>query len=146
MGDEGDLATGFDYVDAQINGALRTAVRMGHVPCLSLAVGDPESLAAEPSNPDTWGYLVAKAAHILIGGQTPISIRTRALSVMSDPAGRRDSLSYIETMLSDIDSRGNVCGSASDTSSKGLFGTVGDVITYCYLPPCVDPFTPPPCL
>ena len=132
LGDEGDISVGFDYVDAQLNAALRTVVRMGHVPCLSLSGAD--NLLDAPPNPDTWGYLVAKAAQILIGGATPVTIRTRALSVTADPSGRRDSLSYIETMISDIDARGNVCGGAGDTTAKGLFGTLADVATHCALP------------
>lgn len=140
VGDQGDLATGYDYLDAQLNAALRTVVKMGHVPCLAMDSGsNEESLVSAPINPDTWGYLAAKAAHILVGGNTPISVRTRALSYMADPAGRRDSLSYIEAMLSDIDARGNVCGSATDTTAKGLFGAIGDVVTYCKLGRCLAP-------
>lgn len=139
LGDEGDDATGYDYVTAQLDAALRTVIRAGYLPCLSLAGTD--ALVSAPANPDTWGFLVAKAAHILIGGTTPVSIRTRALSVMADPAGRRDSMSYIETMISDIDARGNVCGGAGDTSSKGLFGSLADVATFCNLPNS-DTFTP----
>lgn len=136
IGDEGDAVAGYDYQESQLNGALRTVVRMGFVPCLALDPQDQESLADAPANPDTWAYLVAKAAHILIGGETPVSIRTRAISVLADPAARRDSLAYIESMLSEIDGRGNVCGLATDTVTKGLFGTVGDVVTYCKLGGC----------
>lgn len=131
IGDEGNLAEGFDYRDEQISGALRTVVQSGWLPCLSIDLTDRESLDVAPPNPDTWGYLVAKAAHVLIGGATPISIRTRALSVLADPAARRDSMSHVEAMLSEIDARGNLCGAAEDTIHKGLFGTVGDVVTYC---------------
>ena len=103
---------------------------MGFIP--SLAMGSAsDALAAAPSNPDTWGYLVAKAAHILVGGAQPVNLRTRAISLSSDPSARRDSLSYIEAMLSEIDSSGNVGGSASDTSVKGLFGTMTDLMTFC---------------
>lgn len=136
IGDEGDLPTGYDYQESQLDAALRTVVRMGFLPCLALDALNPAKLADPPSNPDTWGYLAAKAAHILIGGETPVSIRTRALSVLSDPAARRDSLSYIEAMLCEIDSRGNLCGSATATTVKGLFGTVGDVVTHCKLGGC----------
>lgn len=136
IGDEGDAVGGYDYLEAQLNGALRSVVRMGFIPCLALDSQDANKLAAEPPNPDTWGYLVAKAAHILVGGETPVSIRTRALSVLADPAARRDSLAYIESMLSEIDARGNICGLITDTTTKGLFGAVGDVVTYCKLWSC----------
>lgn len=130
VGDEGDIATGFDYVDAQLDGALRTVIRMGHVRCLALNPAR-DGLLEAPVNPDTWGMLVAQAALILVGGPQPESIRTRAISVMVDPATRRDALSWIETMISNIDARGNVCGLATDTDAKGLFGTISDVVTYC---------------
>jgi hypothetical protein len=136
IGDEGDVVAGYDYAASQLDGALRTVVRMGFLPCLALDPGDAESLAQAPANADTWAYLVAKAAHLLCGGQTPVSIRTRALSVMTDPAARRDSLAYIESMLSEIDARGNVCGAAGEITHKGLFGTVGDVVTWCKLGGC----------
>ena len=132
VGDEGDLATGYDYSEAQLSAALRSVVRMGFVPSLVMGT-TTDALAAAPVNPDTWGFLVAKAAHILIGGATPVNLRTRAISLSSDPSARRDSLAYIEAMLSDIDARGNVGGLATDTTTKGLFGTMADVVTYCHL-------------
>ena len=130
VGDEGDLATGYDYAEAQLSAALRTVVRMGQVPSLAMAAS-ADALAAEPGNPDTWGYLAARAAHVLIGGATPVNLRTRAISLSTDPSARRDALSYIETMISEIDSRGNVGGTAADTGTKGLFGTMGDLMTHC---------------
>lgn len=135
-GDEGDVVSGFDLTDSQLNAALRTVVRLGFLPCLAIDSSYTDSLVAEPPNADTWGFLAAKAAHILIGGETPVSIRTRALSVLADPAARRDSLAYIESMLSDIDARGNLCGTASASKNAGLFGVVGDVVTYCKLGGC----------
>ncbi len=140
LGDEGDDVAGYDFQSAQLAASLRTVVRMGHIPGVTLS--GLNDLSAEPPNPDTWGYLVARAAHILIGGAAPVNIRTRALSISSDPSGRRDSLSFIETMISDIDARGNVGGGAGDTGSKGLFGTLADVATYCALPQA-DLWVPP---
>lgn len=137
LGDEGDEIEGYDYRAAQLDSALRTVVRMGFLPCLSLDSGSPPvALVEAPANPDTWAYLAAKAAHILVGGSSPVSFRTRALSVTTEAAARRDTLSYIEKMISDIDARGNVCGKSTDVSHKGLFAAVGDVITYCKLPSC----------
>jgi hypothetical protein len=53
--------------------------------------------------------------------------------VTQEAAARRDSLTFIETMLSEIDAKGNVGGTAADTGSKGLFVTVNDVVTHCQL-------------
>jgi len=144
LGDDGDLTAGYDYTDAQLSGALRSVVRMGFLPCLSLLAGvNPDSLADAPPNPDTWGYLVAQAARILIGGAPVESIRTRAMSVLVDPAARRDAVTFLDTMISDLDARGNLCGTAADTSHKGLFGTEGDVMTYIGF--CLPPENPTPC-
>jgi hypothetical protein len=145
LGDEGDSVAGFDYTDAQISGALRSVVRMGFLPCLALATGsNPETLTDAPPNPDTWGFLAAKAAHILIGGALQESIKTRAIAVSVNPLARRDAVFFLETMLSDLDARGNLCGTAEDTAHKGLFATQGDVMTYIGFPawPCVTPSVP----
>lgn len=131
VGDRGDVAIGYDYEAEQIDAALRTVVRSGWLPCVAVKSGDPTKLDPAPPNPDTWGWLVAKAAHLLIGGDTPISYKTRALSAFQDPAARRDTLTHIEAMLSDIDARGNLCGDADSRGNSGLFATVADVATYC---------------
>lgn len=144
LGDGGDVVSGFDYPDAQLNGALRTVVRMGTLPCLSLAAGpNPEYLADAPPNPDTWGYLAAKAASFLIGGSVQESVRTRAMSILIDPASRRDAVTYLDTLLSDLDARGNLCGTAADTSHKGLFGTADDFMTAIAFPVYPHPELPP---
>lgn len=138
-GDDGDLATGYDYTEEQLEAALRTVVRTGFLHCLAVDPLDNSQLIAPPPNQDTWGYLAAKAAHILIGGEMPVSIRTRAMSVMTDPAARRDSLAYLESMLSEIDARGNLCGSATDIGNQGLFGTAADRVTITRIGGCLLP-------
>jgi hypothetical protein len=132
LGDEGSTATGYDYSTEQLDRAVSAVICMGFVPSLAIDA-QTGGLVAAPANPDTWGYLVAKAAHLLVGGITPTSFRTRALSVTVEAAGRRDTLSHIEAMVSEIDARGNVGGLVTDTEHKGLFGTVEDVITRCRL-------------
>jgi hypothetical protein len=143
LGDEGDAVAGYDYQTAQIDGALRTVVRMGFLPCLELAPAEgaaqPAGLVSAPANADTWGYLVAKAALLLIGGGIQESFRTRALSVSSNPASRRDAVSFLETMLSDLDARGNLCGEAGVVASPGLFGTAADVMTCISFPVYCSP-------
>lgn len=135
IGDGGDAVGGYDYPAAQLDGALRTVVRMGNLPCLALVAGtNPEFLAAAPPNADTWGYLAAKAASYLIGGSVQESIRTRAMSILVDPASRRDAVTYLDTLLSDLDARGNLCGTAEDTGHQGLFGTADDFITAIAFP------------
>ena len=141
LNDGGDSVEGWDFTDAQLNAALRSVVRMNFLPCLALAGGaNPVTLADAPPNPDTWGYLAAKAAHLMIGGGMDENIKTRAISISVNPVSRRDAVTFIETMLSDLDARGNLCGTATDTSHKGLFATQGDVITYVAIcPPLLNP-------
>lgn len=130
LGDEGD-ESGYDFVDAQLDAALRTVVRMGTVPCLALdAVENPDSLAAAPANADTWGFLLAHAARILLAAPAPESFRTRALSVRSDPRARADANERVETLIAELEARGNVCGAATDTGHQGLFSVETDVMTY----------------
>lgn len=128
LGDAGTAATGYDYHAEQLDGALATVVNMGFVPCVSV---DPsgEALVEPPVNPATWGFMVAKAAHLLIGGATPESFRTRALSITVEASARRDTLSHIEAMLSELEAGGNVCGVAGDVAYKGLVGVQEDFIT-----------------
>lgn len=138
LGDEGDTVGGFDFVDAQLDGALRTAVRMGRIPGVALSPGEnPVSLVAEPANMDTWGFLVAKSVLLMIGGKIDESFRTRALSVRMDPAARRNAVSFLENEIAEIQASGNVGGTAADTTYKGLFATQADVITsLAFLPGC----------
>ena len=144
LGDGGDVVGGYDYADAQLDGALRTVIRMGHLPCLALVAGvNPGSLADKPANADTWGYLAAKAASFLIGGSVQESVRTRAMSIIVDPASRRDAVTYLDTLLSDLDARGNLCGTSADTDHKGLFGTADDFMTAIAFPAWRNPELPP---
>ncbi len=143
LGDDGDPTAGYDFVDEQMNGALRTAVRMGRVPGVTLATGpNPEALAAAPANMDTWGFLVAKAVLLMIGGKIDESFKTRAMSVRMDPAARRNAVSFLENEIADIEARGNVGGTADETTHQGLFATQADVITsLAFLPePCPPPW------
>jgi len=138
IGDGGNSVEGYDFVDDQVNGALRTAVRMGLVPCLEVDPGNNAQLLAAPANPDTWGYLVATAAKIMIGGTVDEGVSTRAISIRMDARARANALRFIDDMLADLDAAGNVCGAAGDRGYKGLFATEADVLTklrIC-LPPC----------
>ncbi|RYG98535.1 MAG: hypothetical protein EON58_06850 [Alphaproteobacteria bacterium] len=145
LGDEGDSAGGYDYVEDQLNGALRTIVRMGFLPCLRLSGGsNPITLTTAPANPDTWAYLAAKAAWVLAGGGVDHSIRTRAMSFTPSSGSRRDAVEFLASLLSDIDARGNVCGTADDTGHKGLFACQGDLMTYIAFPCPPFPVSGPP--
>lgn len=130
LGDGGDPVGGWDYLDLQLNQALRTAVRMGKVPCLLIDPANEDQLLSAPANPDTWAYLLASAVHLMIATPLEESFRTRALSVTIDSRSRANAVNNLEITLADLDARGNVCGTAGDITHKGLFATEGDAITH----------------
>lgn len=129
--DEGDPVGGYDYSVDQLNGGLRSVVKMGMIPGLELSAGDPPilSLAAEPANPDLWGVYVLKTARFMISGGILESMSTRAMSSRQDASSRRDAVSALEAMIYEIESRGNI----EDPDYKGLFATSGDVVTHIKL-------------
>lgn len=140
VGDGGSPAEGWDYEDDQISAAIRAVVQSGWLPCVDIKQADPNVLSPAPPNRATWGWLVAKAAHLLIGGESAVSYKTRALSVYQEASARRDKQVFIEGLLSDLDASGNVCGTADDVEYKGLFGTAADLATYCRVGcPCEPP-------
>lgn len=142
LGDGGSDAEGWDYEEEQIANAISMIVNSGFLPCVAIKAGDATKLDPAPPNRATWGWLVAKAAHILIGGANPVSYKTRALSVFQDAAVRRDSLTFIEAMLSELDGSGNVCGTAEDVEYQGLFQVAADLATYCKIGICTPPTFP----
>ena len=128
LGDHGDAVAGFDYVDAQLSAFLRTAAR--YLPCLEVDANNKEQLLEGPANADTWAYFIAKAAYLKVGGTTPESWRTRAASHMVDPAARRDTLVFLENLITELDGSGNVCGAVGATKRSGLFAGASDWVTY----------------
>lgn len=129
LGDEGDADVGYDWTEDKLLGGLRTVISLNYVGCLSLAdTPGRDHLAEAPKHPDTIAYLITKAAHLMTGGEKAESFKTRALSFGSQPTALRDRLHYIEYLLEEIESRGNVCGPAGD-AQPGLFATSEDFVT-----------------
>lgn len=128
LGDGGDPVAGYDYTVEQLNAYLRVAARRSS--CLTINASDPSKLNAEPVNMDTRAWLVTKAAYLKAGGETPESWRTRAIGHTIDAASRRDTLVFLENLLTDLDASGNVCGVAGATGRSGLFAGASDWVTY----------------
>jgi hypothetical protein len=128
LGDSGDPVSGYDYTTAQLDSFLRTAARQ--MKCMEVDPADFSQLLEAPANADTWAYLVARAAYMKVGGSTPENWRTRAVSHAIDAAARRDTIVFLETLLSELDSGGNVCGVAGATERTGLFAGASDWVTY----------------
>lgn len=128
LGDGGDPVAGYDYTADQLNAYLRTAAR--RMACVTIDPGNAAQLLEAPVNMDTRAWLVTNAAYLKNGGETPESWRTRAVGHMVDPAARRDTLVFLENLLTDLDASGNVCGKAGATGRTGLFAGASDWVTY----------------
>lgn len=128
LGDEGDSVAGYDIDAERLDAALRSVIVLGHLPCAALN-GAKDALAETPSHQDTLAFLVTKAAHLFAGGERAEMIRTRAMSVSTQPTAVRDRLHLIEFLLEEIESRGNVCGSATNATT-GLFEASEDYMTH----------------
>lgn len=146
LGDEGSSAGGWDIPDERLNALLRTAVK-AFLPCLRINPSNVNELAEAPIHPDTEAYLVTKSAHIMTGGEKAMSIKTRAISVSSQPTAIRDRLHFIEYLLEEIESRGNVCSTTTANATPGLFATSEDFTTYVrsVLAECITGFPTPDC-
>jgi hypothetical protein len=130
LGDEGDSVAGFDFEDERLTASLRSVILLGFVPCLSLDDADPSALSSAPVHVDTGAFLVVKAAHLLTAGDHAEAIRTRAMSIASQPTAVRDRLHVLEYLLEEIESRGNVCATTANSSSlPGLFAGSTDLMT-----------------
>lgn len=129
LGDEG-VTGSYDWSDERLAAGIRTIIRAGFVSCVGIKTGDTAKLDPAPPNPDTWGYIMLKACFLLRGGETPRSINTRAMSVNVQPIARRDSLMALEVLLSNLEERGNICGSPTATGENGgLFVAVHDFLS-----------------
>jgi len=146
LGDEGSSVAGWDIPDEKLNALLRTAVK-GFVPCLTINGSNPNQLVDAPIHQDTEAYLVTKAAHIMVGGTKAMAIKTRAMSVSSQPTAIRDRLHFIEYLLEEIESRGNVCSTTTANATPGLFATSEDFTTYVrsVLAECITSLPTPDC-
>jgi len=139
LGDEGESGS-YDYLNEQLDAALRTVVKAGMVPCVGISA-DKTKLDPAPPNADTWGFIMFKACLILRGGAVARSVRTRAFSESVQPMANRDTVHHLEGVIADIEAKGNLCGAAGDTSDKGLFVAHQDVVTMVrsWLSSCDEP-------
>ena len=108
-----DFGTGgvFAWKDESINGALVTVVQTGLGPA-GVAVNSTNTmLDPAPATPDARGFLIFQAALLLIGGQVPISFKTRALQVRVDPLERTLTVDYLRRQIRRLETQGDPHGS-----------------------------------
>lgn len=104
------------YTDAQIDSIITSTVKMGLGPkCVGLN-DDEDCLDPEPPNYDTLGYLILQAAFHVIGSDTPVNVKSRAMTVSVNPQHRKLTLDTIRTQIHRLQSKGNLCGNKGSAS------------------------------
>lgn len=110
MSDHGNNGV-YKWKDESLEGAISAVVQMGMGPKGVLV--DPENylyLDPAPATPDARGYLVFQAALMLIGGQQPISIKTRAFQTRIDPMERMLTVEYLRRQIQRLETQGDPHG------------------------------------
>lgn len=126
LGDNPAAGT-YKYSDAQLDAAIVGAMQAGQGPsCLALANNNTE-ITPDP-NPDEFGYLLFQTALLMMGGYSPISYKTRAISVSESSTTKRDILTHLRLKIQELRDKGNICsGTGSETA--GVFEARGAVHT-----------------
>ncbi len=125
LGDDPSAITP-SYTDEQLDSIIMGAIQMGLAPeCVGLS-DDKTKLDPAPPNNETFGYLILKAAHMALGGDTPVNVKTRAMQVSVNPNARRDTLRTIEMLIHQLEQKGNICG----TSESSTVMASSDCATY----------------
>lgn len=112
----------YQWKDEQLSAALRTVVQTGIGPKGVLLDETGENLSPEPATPDARGWLVFQACLLLIGGSSPVSFRTRPMSVTVDARERMETIAHFRRTLHDLLYNGDPHG----TGNSSFFGLWAD--------------------
>jgi hypothetical protein len=127
LGDNPSIAGTTQYSNEQLQGAVRTVVKMGLAPDgFTIDPVDNLLLSPEP-NYDQFGYLSLKSSLILIASAEILSYRTRSLSVTRYPRDKQARISALMGLLFDIQDKGNL-GTGVD-GSETMFGSSTECLT-----------------
>lgn len=121
----GDLGSGgvTKFRNESLDGALMSVVEMGIGP-RGVAVNDAKTgFDPAPSTPDARGYLIFQAALFMVGGQRPVSIKTRALQTRIDPLERMSTIDYLRRQIQKLEKSGDPHG----TGGAKCFGVWADL-------------------
>lgn len=100
----------YKWRDESLDQAIVAVVQMGLGPKGVAVAAGLANLNPGPATPDARGYLVFQAALMLIGGQQPISIKTRAFQTRIDPIERQTTIDYLRRMIHRLESQGDPHG------------------------------------
>jgi hypothetical protein len=117
LGDQGSNGV-YQWKDEVLSGALLSVVQLGMGPAGVAVSVDGLSLDPAPASPDARGYLVIQAALSLIGGNTPVSFKSRGLNVMIRPEERITTIEHYRRLLAKLEKDGDPHG----TGGVSLFG------------------------
>lgn len=117
LGDQGSNGV-FQWKDEVLSGALLSVVQLGMGPAGVSAGDDGLSLDPAPTTPDARGFLVVQAALALMGGNTPVSFKSRGLNVMIRPEERMTTIEHYRRLLVKLETQGDPHG----TGGTSLFG------------------------
>jgi hypothetical protein len=117
--------------DGELIELVKASVLLRGVTCTTVVQQDGQwAFSPCPPNGDTLAYILQGAAYIRLGAESPVSYRTRALSVSRHPQGLADMRRYAENLLADIEARGNVCNLTP--VAAGMISVCLDLITQVY--------------
>ena len=120
-----DFGTGGVYMwkDESLDGALLTVVQTGLGPAGVVVDSSLTGFSVAPATPDARGYLVFQSALLLVGGQTPVSFKTRAMAVNVNPVERAQTIDYLRRMIWRLENEGDPHG----TGVASCFGVWTDL-------------------
>lgn len=113
----------YKYKQQALTDALLSIVQMGVGPKGMEVTPDKQGLVAAPASPDARGYLVFKAALLLVGGMLPVGIKTRAVQTRVDSIERMTTIDTLRRWIKDLETRGDPHG----TGGSKCFGVWSDL-------------------
>jgi len=113
----------YRYKDESLAGALVSVVQMGLGPKGVEVAVSGTALDPAPETPDARGYLIFQAALLLVGGQQPFSLKTRALQTRIDPMERILTVEHLRRQIQRLETHGDPHGNGGSS----CFGVWSDL-------------------
>lgn len=98
----------YRFRDESLDSAVKSVVEMGLGP-RGVSVSEA-NLDPAPATPDARGYLVFQAALLMVGGQQPASLKTRAFQTRIDPMERQTTIEYLRRQVHRLEMDGDPHG------------------------------------
>ncbi len=101
----------FRFKNESLDAAIQSVVEMGMGPRGVAVNAGKTGLNPAPDSVDARGYLVLRAAMLMLGGGIPVSIKTRALQTRVDSLERVTSLDALRRLIQKLEREGDPHGS-----------------------------------